>query len=400
MGRSCQTSGTLQAGGVPVDTRTVSRGGAPTALGGLLALTCAFGVASGPAAAEDPVSFAQARASALRAELADLRSQAARAVADYELAETALTAAVLTSVALSRDVDTARATADAVGAQADRRAVALYRTGTQNGMLRMLTRAGSPEDLVRRTRDLRAVLAADSGIRVAAAAARHDVEVREARAAEVAASRVHLSGRLVQEQARLDSALRGQQDRLSSADDEVLRLVEQQRAEERRAAVAALLVEQQAARAPAQIGALPGTVVSAPYSGPDGTCPVGPVHSFTDTWHAARSGGRQHQGTDVFAPKGSNSYAVRDGVIDKVGSGGLGGISLWLRTDSGDRFYYAHHDAEFVTVGQRVRAGQVLGHVGNTGNAETTPSHVHFEAHPGGGAAVNPYPWLAAICAG
>ena len=89
-----------------------------------------------------------------------------------------------------------------------------------------------------------------------------------------------------------------------------------------------------------------------------------------------------------------------DGVIDKAGNGGLGGLSLGLRGDDGTRYYYAHNDRRTVVLGQRVTAGQVVATVGNSGNAATTPSHVHFEVHPGGGAAVNPYPWLAAICAG
>jgi peptidoglycan LD-endopeptidase LytH len=129
-------------------------------------------------------------------------------------------------------------------------------------------------------------------------------------------------------------------------------------------------------------------------------CPVGPVHSFTDTWHAPRSGGRQHKGTDIFTPHGAPAYAVVDGVIDKTGNGGLGGITLWLRADNGDRFYYAHNSANVARVGQRVRAGQLIAYVGKTGNAENTPPHIHFEAHPGGGPAVNPYRWLSALCAG
>lgn len=355
-------------------------------------------------AQDDPLAPAQARATALRAELADLRTQAARAVSDHELAETALSEAVGRSVALSRDVDAARAVAARAAAQADRRVVALYKSGGHRGLLTALTRSGGAADLVRRAVDLEAILASDTELRRTSAGARHDVEVLEQRAAGVTAERVRLSRQLTTQRERLSGLLAEQQERLGQADADVLRIVEEQRVEARRQAVAALLAEQRASTlAMGQIGRVPasaGVVTGRPFSGPDGTCPVGPVHNFSDSWHAGRSGGRQHQGTDVFAPKGSNSYAVRDGVIDKVGNSGLGGITLWLRTDNGDRFYYAHHDAQVVTVGQRVQAGQVLGHVGNTGNARTTPPHVHFETHPGGGAAVNSYPWLAAICAG
>lgn len=136
------------------------------------------------------------------------------------------------------------------------------------------------------------------------------------------------------------------------------------------------------------------------FAGPAGVCPVGPVHSFTDTWHAPRSGGRQHQGTDVFAPYGSPAYAVVDGVVERWSNGGLGGIALWLRSDTGDRYYYAHNAANIAQPGQRVRAGEQIAYVGTTGNASTTPPHVHFQAHLRGGPPANPYPWLAALCAG
>jgi murein DD-endopeptidase MepM/ murein hydrolase activator NlpD len=137
-----------------------------------------------------------------------------------------------------------------------------------------------------------------------------------------------------------------------------------------------------------------------PYAGPPGACPVGPVHSFTDTWHAPRSGGRHHQGTDVFAPWGSAAYAVVDGVIERWSDGGLGGLAVWLRGDDGTRYYYAHNAQNVAQPGARVRAGQLIAYVGKTGNAETTPAHIHFEARPpyAGGASLNPYPWLAALC--
>jgi murein DD-endopeptidase MepM/ murein hydrolase activator NlpD len=124
------------------------------------------------------------------------------------------------------------------------------------------------------------------------------------------------------------------------------------------------------------------------------------VHSFTDTWHAPRSGGRKHQGTDVFAPYGSPAYAVVDGVVERWSTGGLGGIALWLRGDDGARYYYAHNVSNVAPPGSRVKAGQLVAYVGTTGNAATTPPHIHFEAHPppGRSGARNPYPWLRSLC--
>jgi peptidoglycan LD-endopeptidase LytH len=123
-------------------------------------------------------------------------------------------------------------------------------------------------------------------------------------------------------------------------------------------------------------------------------------HHFRDTWGDARSGGRRHQGTDVMAPYRAPVYAITNGVVSRMSRSGLGGIGLYLRGDDGVQYYYAHLDgyASGVHVGQRVQAGEHIGYNGYTGNASPSAPHVHFEAHPGGGAAVNPYPWLRAAC--
>ena len=127
-------------------------------------------------------------------------------------------------------------------------------------------------------------------------------------------------------------------------------------------------------------------------------CPVGPVHSFVDSWGAARSGGRAHKGTDVMAPYGAAAFAVVDGTVTRAGSNGLGGIVLYLTGANGDRYYYAHNAVNLVGEGQRVVAGQEIAKVGNSGNAAGGAAHIHFEVHPGGGAPVNPYPFLRGVC--
>ncbi|MDQ3641430.1 MAG: M23 family metallopeptidase [Actinomycetota bacterium] len=131
--------------------------------------------------------------------------------------------------------------------------------------------------------------------------------------------------------------------------------------------------------------------------------PVAGPHSFTDTFGAPRMTGTAlahlHEGTDVFAPMGTPLVAVERGVLVRVGSDVLGGTKLWLVGATGTRYYYAHLSAiaPGVADGKPVQAGEVVGFVGNTGNARGTPSHVHFEAHPEGGAAINPYPLLRMI---
>ena len=121
---------------------------------------------------------------------------------------------------------------------------------------------------------------------------------------------------------------------------------------------------------------------------------------FRDTWGAPRSGGRSHRGTDVFAPMGQPVYAITSGTIQRHSSSALGGIGLYLRGDDGNVYYYAHLQSidGGGAVGNRVEAGELIAYNGSTGNASPSAPHVHFENHPGGGAAVNPYPWLAAAC--
>jgi peptidoglycan LD-endopeptidase LytH len=132
---------------------------------------------------------------------------------------------------------------------------------------------------------------------------------------------------------------------------------------------------------------------AAPTTG-GAACPV-PNASFTDTWGAARSGGRAHQGTDLLAPHGSPAYAVVSGRV-RTSASSLGGISLYIDGDNGETYFYAHNAANVASTGQRVAAGDLVAKVGATGNAGGT-SHVHFERHVGG-RSVNPYDFLRRLC--
>jgi len=117
---------------------------------------------------------------------------------------------------------------------------------------------------------------------------------------------------------------------------------------------------------------------------------------FTDTWGQARSEGRSHEGTDVIGARGLALYATNDGVISRMSTGGrLGGNAIYVKIPNGTYFYYAHLDsfAPGMAAGVPVKAGQIIGYVGSTG---TTTPHLHFEVHPFGGAAVNPYAILKA----
>jgi len=121
--------------------------------------------------------------------------------------------------------------------------------------------------------------------------------------------------------------------------------------------------------------------------------------SFVDSWHEPRPGGRLHIGVDIIGPKGLALYAVVDGTITKMygADSKLSGNALRLTAPDSTYFFYAHLDsfAPGITIGSAVRAGQIIGYMGATGNAGI--SHLHFEIHPGGGEAINPYPVIKAL---
>jgi murein DD-endopeptidase MepM/ murein hydrolase activator NlpD len=115
-----------------------------------------------------------------------------------------------------------------------------------------------------------------------------------------------------------------------------------------------------------------------------------------NTWGAPRPGDRRHQGQDIFAPKGTPVISATRGVVIRVAGNGLGGNTVSVLGPGGRTYYYAHLSryAEGLRAGDTVQPGVVLGYVGNTGNARTTPPHLHFGVY-GRTGAVDPLPLLA-----
>lgn len=126
------------------------------------------------------------------------------------------------------------------------------------------------------------------------------------------------------------------------------------------------------------------------------TMPVNGVRpkGLRDTWHGARSGGRKHEGIDIFAKRGTEVRSATEGIVLRVGNNKLGGLVVWVLGPGAQRHYYAHLDRfADVSAGMRVEPGTVLGYVGTSGNAAATPPHLHYGVYEADGA-INPYPAL------
>lgn len=288
-------------------------------------------------AAAQALNVAVSKASELSDQVADLEQRAAAAAAQLEAVE-----AAVRDLAVSRYIGAEQSTRMLASSDINRQvqADALYKIVTHGN-----------EDAVDRYRALKADLDEAN----AALSAKLDAQKKA-----VAAAR--------KQQAAVDAELR----RLTALE---------------------------AARAAAAARAKGGRLAAAP-SGPIASgawiCPVQGPHAFGNDFGAPRPGGRRHQGNDILSPRGTPVVAPVSGVSSQR-TNSLGGLTFWLVGDDGNSYYGAHLDSWSANTG-RVAAGTVLGYVGNTGDAAGGPTHLHFEIHPHGGGAVNPYPTLLRYC--
>lgn len=119
-----------------------------------------------------------------------------------------------------------------------------------------------------------------------------------------------------------------------------------------------------------------------------------PGKNLTDTWGAARSQGRSHEGIDIFAERGTPIQSTTQGIVSKVGENNLGGRVVVVVGPGGAGHYYAHlEDYADIAPNDWVNQGDIIGYVGDSGNAKGTPPHVHYGIYING-SAVNPYPLL------
>lgn len=329
---------------------------------------------------------------------------------------------------LGRDIETARAKlAELEGEAADMNA-----TLQQAAVQRFVGAGTRPMPLLSGMQDVNDEALAEVLYDVANDSTLVDLNEVEVLTDQVADARADLEQRQQDEQDALER-FRDQQDR---AEQEIVRLQEleqirlkdeavqheferqereRREREAREAAEAAARAEQEATARAAAAKASAATPASDTGGGDTGddtparapteppapsnagagmVCPVAGPTAFGDTWGQARSGGRSHQGVDMMSPGGTPLVAVESGSVT-FKTNALGGNVVWLSGASGTAYYYAHLSA-WEGSSRAVSQGEVVGYVGMTGN--TSANHLHFEVHPGGGSAVNPYPYVRAVC--
>jgi murein DD-endopeptidase MepM/ murein hydrolase activator NlpD len=335
---------------------------------------------------EDDVARAEAAADAAYRELVEVNAQLEEAVTDYLFVNSELEDITWRISQLIDRVQDYESEVRDLRERARTLVIEAYMSGGGGSVLSLVFEAESIQQLVtgqvvidRATdRDL-ASLERLEVVRREMDRLKVDLEVDQERVAELRVQAEEVVDRL--------DALQAQASALYARADSDARTARAKfEAEERRKRLAALAAKQGAS------GGVSDSVT------PGFTCPA-PGSTFINDWGYPRSGGRTHKGTDMFAPRGSNVVAVADGTV-RFRSNSLGGTVAFVYADHGVYYYYAHLDgyAAGITSGQRVSRGQTIGYVGNTGNAIGTRPHLHFEIHPGGGAAVNPYPTLARHC--
>ncbi|MCZ7531267.1 MAG: peptidoglycan DD-metalloendopeptidase family protein [Acidimicrobiia bacterium] len=362
-----------------------------------LALALALPVGAAPRA-EVSVDEASAAAEAARAEL----NAGAERVADAQAVYYELENEVM---ALESDIEAAEAYADELRAVARDRAADAY-TG---GNVDFAEALGSDNvlDVARKTQLLEQLKADDDQKVEELGALEEDLDRQRA---ELDAKKEDQAAALE----KMESEIADLEEKAAAAESVLAEAREQARieaeraaaAEAARAAEAAARASRDAAAAAAAQQAAPAPAAPAP-SGPVGNlggspggpgniiCPFPGHAGFSDSWGDPRSGGRSHQGVDMGGPYGGALVAVVSGNVS-FGDMGGGGMGATLSGSDGNVYLYMHMSG--YGKGGAVQQGDVIGYNGATGNGTPGFNHLHFEVHPGGGGATNPYPWVAPVC--
>jgi murein DD-endopeptidase MepM/ murein hydrolase activator NlpD len=314
-----------------------------------------------PGAGADPIEDARKA----RAETQAAADTAAQRYADA-LSEQARQEAEIAR--LEAEIPRLRARADELKVQVRERAVALYQQGSSMPLSRMV--------------EAESVVDAARAINLTANAAIYD--------RDVAQELTHTAAQLTKDEAELKTR--------KAAQDALVVQLEQERAAldaALAAADAALMNLEKVGFTQAMFRDVFGAAAGQVATGAS-VCPVFGTVTFTNDWGAPRSGGRTHQGTDMLALWGTPLVAVVDGVI-RHDVDDLGGVGVWLDGTDGVSYYYAHL-SRWEGENRIVARGEIIGYVGDTGNAAGGPPHLHFGIRATHGEMVNPYPTVRALC--
>lgn len=267
-----------------------------------------------------------------------------------------------------------------------RRVRELYKRGAGSDPISVFISSDGPAEAMSRVTTVQQLVADDTVEAEEAAVVRTQVEAVSRRVAERQEELTVARAR----QRETTGQLRDDLERARELEQRLEREEQERRERERRARE-----RRQAAAASAESTTSTPASTSVPSGGK--ACPVDQPRSYSDTWGASRSGGRSHQGTDILAPYGTPIRAIVSGTWDIYPYGASAGNWAILHGSDGNQYRYMHLQRHTVGDGASVSAGQQVATNGDTGNARGTP-HLHFELHPGGGGAVNPYPLVRSVC--
>jgi len=332
---------------------------------GLLAISVTALSLPATAGTKEQLDEAKRDLQAMQAQLGEATAEWQAAEGDLELTRGEVTATKAAIGRLQRSVDR-------LEARLQRRAVIAFQDGP-GSTIDLLLSSESFADFSARLEFLGSMTEADSDLMVERDVAeealkreRDDLLQLEARQEEAALA-------LASARSRIQAALGEIQRRVSELTEEYRQLLSAQSAAQRELEVLGQSTN-------------PGGAIQ--------VCPVAGPNSFVDSFGWPRVG-HTHQGIDLISPAGTPIVAAHPGVVSHSSSSS-GGIQAYVRGSGGTYTFYAHLSGYSGASGS-VGAGTVIGYVGSTGNAGST-NHLHFEYHPGGGAAINPYQMLLAVC--
>lgn len=338
-------------------------------------------------AAKQQFELAQDRIASKQDELDALEAEANQLASDVSSAQAKLDGIENELAQTRTQLDEARDRYESLRVKLDRRAREAFMGGS-SGTISVLLQSSSFAELSDRLEFVNELTAADSDLALAVNNLGVQLEQEAQQQEALRAEQAKALARLRNEQSRLESHLASQQalyDEILAEEREAEQLVDElgrQYREEQAAAAAA------AAAAEREVSPTGG---GSPFS----ACPV-PGGAISDDFGAPRYGGgyHTHEGNDIFAPQGTPIHAPFDGSASGANNT-LGGISVIVTGSQG--YVYNAHMSGTAKLGS-VQAGDVIGYVGSTGDAQGTSPHNHFEWHPGNGAAVDPHPYLLQVC--